>query len=259
MKYRTNAFPVTSTVVRAVTAMFAGSKLHAKQIESVAHAILGAMAAPEAGVAALGRSAAAVRCKDAKHGIKQMDRRNRKIDDLDLVREQVAFVVGGRRSIVATMDGVWTARLESSRHQPGDSSWTCNTPALEDCPQRGPLGPDGPSGTGATPRPQDGAARTRQASDYLGRPRFWQRGPIRSHPGLGLRFRDSVSWQHHGEYFVLTHCSVRGANTFACSSPVARISFSFFAPSNASSVVSPSHAPPTRSYEGMPQPRGPMA
>ena len=97
-----------ATIVRAVTAMFAGSKLHAKQIESVAHAIVGAMAAPSAGVASLGRSAAAVRLKDAKHGIKQVDRllSNRKIDDLDLVRQQVAFVVGSRRQIVLTLD--WT-------------------------------------------------------------------------------------------------------------------------------------------------------
>ena len=55
MKHRTNTIPVTSTVVRAVTAMFASSRLHAKQIESVAHAVVGAMAAPNAGVAALGR------------------------------------------------------------------------------------------------------------------------------------------------------------------------------------------------------------
>jgi hypothetical protein len=97
-----------STIVRAVTAMFAGSKLHAKQVESVTHAIVGAMAAPNAGVAALGRSAAAVRFKDAKHGIKQVDRllSNRNIDDLDLVRQQVAFVVGSRREIVLTLD--WT-------------------------------------------------------------------------------------------------------------------------------------------------------
>jgi hypothetical protein len=97
-----------ATIVRAVTAMFAGSKLHAKQIESITHAIVGAMAAPSAGVASLGRSAAAVRFKDAKHGIKQVDRllSNRKIDDLDLVRQQVAFVVGDRRCVVLTMD--WT-------------------------------------------------------------------------------------------------------------------------------------------------------
>ena len=99
---------MAATIVRAVTAMFAGSKLHAKQIESVAHAMLGAMAAPSAGVASLGRSAAAVRCKNAKHGIKQVDRllSNRKIDDLDLVRQHVAFVVGSRNAVVATMD--WT-------------------------------------------------------------------------------------------------------------------------------------------------------
>jgi hypothetical protein len=98
MKHRTSTLPVTSTVVRAVTAMFAGSELHAKQMESVAHAIIGAMAAPDAGVAALGRSAAAIRCKDAKHGIKQLDRllSNRKIDDLDLVRQQVTGLVRDR-------------------------------------------------------------------------------------------------------------------------------------------------------------------
>jgi hypothetical protein len=108
MKIHNSSSPIPQTIVRAVTAMFAGSKLHAKQIESVAHAIIGAMAAPTAGVAALGRSAAAVRCKDAKHGIKQIDRllSNRKIDDLDLVRQQVAFVVGNRRQAVVTLD--WT-------------------------------------------------------------------------------------------------------------------------------------------------------
>ena len=99
---------MAATIVRAVTAIFAGSKLHAKQIESVAHAMLGAMATPSAGVASLGRSAAAVRCKNAKHGIKQVDRllSNRKIDDLDLVRQHVAFVVGSRNTVVVTMD--WT-------------------------------------------------------------------------------------------------------------------------------------------------------
>ena len=109
VKQNTNTEPKNcQVIVRAVTAMFAGSKLHAKQIKSVAHAVLGAMAAPNAGVAALGRSAAKVREKKAKHGIKQVDRllSNDKIDDLDLARAHVAFVVGQRRSIVVTMD--WT-------------------------------------------------------------------------------------------------------------------------------------------------------
>jgi hypothetical protein len=108
MKTKSSTVPMAQTVVSTVTAMFAGSKLHAKQIESVAHAILGAMASPGAGVAAIGRSAAAVRRKRAKHGIKQVDRllSNDKIDDLDLVRQHVAFVVGQRCKMVATLD--WT-------------------------------------------------------------------------------------------------------------------------------------------------------
>jgi hypothetical protein len=100
--------PIASTLVRAVTTMFAGTDLHAKQIQSIAHAVLGAMTSPSAGVAAVGRAAAATRGKDAKHGIKQVDRllSNRKIDDLDLVRQHVAFVVGDRSWIVVTLD--WT-------------------------------------------------------------------------------------------------------------------------------------------------------
>jgi len=45
---------------------------------------------------------------DPKHAIKQVDRllSNRKIDDLDLVRQQAAFVVGDRSCVVLTMD--WT-------------------------------------------------------------------------------------------------------------------------------------------------------
>lgn len=108
MKTKSSNARMSQTIVRAVTTMFAGSRLHAKQIESVAHAIVGAMASQSAGVAAVGRSAAAVRRKSAKHGIKQVDRMlsNGKVDDLDLVRAHVAFVVGSRNSMVATMD--WT-------------------------------------------------------------------------------------------------------------------------------------------------------
>jgi hypothetical protein len=109
MQNTTSTLPCTpQVIVRAVTAMFAGSDLHAKQIESVAHAMLGAMATPSAGVASLGRAASAIRAKHAKHGIKQVDRMlsNDKIDDLDLARAHVAFVVGQRNSIVVTMD--WT-------------------------------------------------------------------------------------------------------------------------------------------------------
>jgi hypothetical protein len=95
-------------IVRAVTALYAGSKLHAKQIESIAHAVVGAVTAPQAGVAALGHGAAVARHKESKHGIKQLDRllSNPKIDDLDAIRPQVAFVIGKRSRIVVTLD--WT-------------------------------------------------------------------------------------------------------------------------------------------------------
>lgn len=108
MKTSTSVPRIHATIARAVTAMFAGTELHAKQIESIAHAVIGATTSPSAGVSAVGRAAAAVRHKDAKHGIKQVDRllSNRKIDDLDLFRQHVAFVIGARRSIVVTMD--WT-------------------------------------------------------------------------------------------------------------------------------------------------------
>lgn len=105
---RTNGPMIYATITRTVTAMFAGTRLHAKQIESVVHAVLGALTAPNAGVSAVGRAAAAARDKSAKHGIKQVDRflSNRKIDDLDLVCQHVAFVVGSRSRVVVTMD--WT-------------------------------------------------------------------------------------------------------------------------------------------------------
>jgi hypothetical protein len=100
--------PMPQVIVRTVTALYAGSKLHAKQIESIAHATVGAMTVPNVGVAALGRSAAAARRKKAKHGIKQVDRllSNGKIDDLDAIRPHVGFVVGGRSRITVTLD--WT-------------------------------------------------------------------------------------------------------------------------------------------------------
>jgi hypothetical protein len=126
---------MSATIVRAVTAMFAGSKLHAKQIESVTDAIIGAMAAPSAGVASLGRSAATMRFKGAKRGIKQVDRllSNRKIDDLDLVEQHVAFVVGSRRQIVLTLD--WTEY--GFRFQPARRSESPSCRPVVECPSLG--------------------------------------------------------------------------------------------------------------------------
>jgi hypothetical protein len=99
---------VPQLINRTVREMFAESDLHAKQIESLTHAIIGAIATTVAGVASIGRGAAASRGKDAKHGIKQFDRllSNRNIDDVDLARQHLAFVVGQRRRVVLSLD--WT-------------------------------------------------------------------------------------------------------------------------------------------------------
>ena len=174
MQNTTSTLPCTpQVIVRAVTAMFAGSDLHAKQIESVAHAILGAMATPSAGVASLGRAASAIRLKHAKHGIKQVDRMlsNDKIDDLDLARAHVAFVVGQRNSIVVTMDwtGVRTTRPEPSRNQLGHTARPGDTAALEDRSKRESQRADVPYRGGATARPASVAAGRGEAGDHLGR------------------------------------------------------------------------------------------
>jgi hypothetical protein len=99
---------VAQLIDRTVREMFAESDLHAKQIESLSHAVIGAMAATVAGVASIGRAAADVRGRDGKHGIKQFDRflGNDKIDDVELARRHVAFAVGQRRRVVLSLD--WT-------------------------------------------------------------------------------------------------------------------------------------------------------
>lgn len=108
-KPKTKPTPLVPQLVdRTVREMFADSDLHAKQIESLTHAIIGAVATTVAGVASIGRAAAGFRGKDDKHGIKQFDRllSNRKIDDADLARQHMAFAIGQRRRVVLSLD--WT-------------------------------------------------------------------------------------------------------------------------------------------------------
>ena len=107
MPKRPPALP-PSGVIRAVTAIFAGSRLHPKQVESIAHAVLGAMHADQAGVAKVGTAAARARGTNAKHGIKQFDRLlgNEKIVDEKALQAHVCFVVGSRARVVASLD--WT-------------------------------------------------------------------------------------------------------------------------------------------------------
>jgi hypothetical protein len=98
--------PIRPKVVHEVVEKFIGGALHAKQTESIAHATVGALHAPTASIAAIGRASARARGKRDKHGIKQVDRMlsNDRIHT-DLVFDHyVRAVVGGRREIVAVID-----------------------------------------------------------------------------------------------------------------------------------------------------------
>jgi hypothetical protein len=61
-------------IERAVFSIFADSELHAKQVLSIAHSVIGVASAAHAGVASIGRAAASARESNPKHGIKQFDK-----------------------------------------------------------------------------------------------------------------------------------------------------------------------------------------
>src|SRR5271170_4152828 len=95
------------TIHGVVEATFDGT-LHAKQQESIAHCVIGALHTDRAGVAAIGRAAARRRCKVDKHGIKQFDRylSNEKVR-LDVALPRLARrLIAARKEVVVVMD--WT-------------------------------------------------------------------------------------------------------------------------------------------------------
>ena len=95
------------TVHSVVEATFDGT-LHAKQQESIAHCVIGALHTDRAGVAAIGRAAARRRGKVDKHGIKQFDRylSNEKVR-LDVALPRLARrLIAARKEVVVVMD--WT-------------------------------------------------------------------------------------------------------------------------------------------------------
>jgi hypothetical protein len=95
------------TIHGVVEATFDGT-LHAKQQESIAHCVIGALHTDRAGVAAIGRAAARRRGKVDKHGIKQFDRylSNEKVR-LDVTLPRLARrLIAARKEVVVVMD--WT-------------------------------------------------------------------------------------------------------------------------------------------------------
>lgn len=85
-----------------------GEVLHPKQVDSVAHAVVGAIHASTASITELGRAAARAREVNEKHSIKQVDRllANSKVDPFEVMRHVVPVLVAGRSRIVVAVD--WT-------------------------------------------------------------------------------------------------------------------------------------------------------
>jgi hypothetical protein len=100
--------PLQPQDVQRFVEEIAGHALHAKQVESLAHAIVGAMHADTASIAAIGRAAARQREVTEKHSIKQVDRllSNGKLNVAEVQRCIVSALVGGRPEIVVALD--WT-------------------------------------------------------------------------------------------------------------------------------------------------------
>lgn len=105
------------TVTTTVATILAASELHAKQIESISHSVVGAMHGAQAGIAKIGTAAAAARGTNPKHGIKQFDRllSNLNIDDDKAIRAHIRFVLGGRPQATAALD--WTEYAEDGQHR----------------------------------------------------------------------------------------------------------------------------------------------
>lgn len=104
-------------IERAVRSIFAQSELHAKQVQSLAHAVVGVVHAALAGVANIGRAEAAARGVAPKHAIKQFDRflSNTKIGLDDALRDYVRFVLGNRWKVTASLD--WTDYADGTQHR----------------------------------------------------------------------------------------------------------------------------------------------
>jgi len=104
-------------IERAVQSIFADSALHAKQVQSIAHAVTGVAHAALAGVANIGRAEAAARGTTPKHAIKQFDRflSNQKIELKIAGKDYLRFVLGNRWKLTASLD--WTEYADGTRHR----------------------------------------------------------------------------------------------------------------------------------------------
>lgn len=100
--------PLDYDAVHKFVLDLAGEVLHPKQVDSLAHAVVGAIHAETASITAIGRAAARVREVSEKHSIKQVDRllANSKVDAFEVMKHVVPVLVSGRSRIIVAVD--WT-------------------------------------------------------------------------------------------------------------------------------------------------------
>lgn len=100
--------PLEYDAVQKFVEDLAGEVLHPKQVDSLAHSVVGAIHADTASITAIGRAAAWAREVSEKHSIKQVDRllANSKVDAFAVMQHVVPQLVSGRSRIVVAVD--WT-------------------------------------------------------------------------------------------------------------------------------------------------------
>lgn len=110
-----NVQSIEEAVKTVMHTVFANSQLHARRVESLTHAVMGAVFAAQAGVASIGRAEAAVRCTNPKHAVKQVDRFLSNIGfDVEIAMQDIIhFVLGNRWKVIVSLD--WTD-YEGGKH-----------------------------------------------------------------------------------------------------------------------------------------------
>jgi hypothetical protein len=100
--------PLEYDAVHKFVQDLAGEVLHPKQVDSLAHSVVGAIHADTASITAIGRAAARAREVSEKHSIKQVDRllANSKVDPFEVMQHVIPVLVSGRSRIVVAVD--WT-------------------------------------------------------------------------------------------------------------------------------------------------------
>lgn len=98
--------PLEYDAVHKFVQDLAGDVLHPKQVDSLAHAVVGAIHADAASITAIGRAAARIREVSEKHSIKQVDRMlaNSKVNATAVMQHVIPTLISGRSRIVVAVD-----------------------------------------------------------------------------------------------------------------------------------------------------------